>query len=197
VGGCLFWQAGRTVPSGQQYRPASFGCFPAFPASALLAERATLCALLAVRRVREGVTSSDVADRRLVPVGSSEVLSLLATVRVGRVAFSYRALPAVQLVSHVIDGGDIVFRSHGRPPVIAPAHSGNVVLAYEADVIDPRTFAGWRVTVTGSAGLVRDPGEAAHYRSVLPSWPAGNGAGQFIRLHPGLMSGYRFLGPGD
>lgn len=143
------------------------------------------------------MTSSDVADRRLVPVGSSEVLSLLATVRVGRVAFSYRALPAVQLVSHVIDRGDIVFRSHGRPPVIAPARSGNVVLAYEADVIDPRTFAGWRVTVTGSAGLVRDPGEAAHYRSVLPSWPAGNGAGQFIRLHPGLMSGYRFLGPGD
>lgn len=143
------------------------------------------------------MTSSDLADRHLVPVGSHEVLSLLATVSVGRVAFSYRALPAVQLVSHVIDGGDIVFRSHGRPPVISPARAGNVVLAYEADVLDPGTFAGWRVTVTGSAGLIRDPGEVAHCQSVLPSWPAGDGAGQFIRLHPGLMSGYRFLGPGD
>jgi hypothetical protein len=123
-------------------------------------------------------------------------LNLLATVRVGRVAFSYRALPAVQLVTHVIDHGDIVFRCHGRPPVIPPVRAGNVVLAYEADDIDPGTFAGWRVTVTGSAGLVRDPAEVAHYRSVLPPWPPGNGAGQFIRLHPGLMSGYRFLGSG-
>jgi hypothetical protein len=147
--------------------------------------------------VKESVTSSDVADRRLVPVGSSEVLSLLATMRVGRIAFSYRNLPAVQLVSHVIDGGDIVIRSHGRPPVISPVCTGNVVLAYEADVIDAGTFTGWSVTVTGSAALIRDPGEIAHYQSLLPPWPVGNGSGQFIRLHPGLMGGYRFLGPGD
>jgi Pyridoxamine 5'-phosphate oxidase len=140
------------------------------------------------------VTTSDVADRRLVPVASCEVLSLLATVRVGRIAFSYRDLPAVQLVSHVIDGGDVVIRSHGQPPVISPVRAGNVVLAYEADVFDTRTFAGWRVTVTGSAGLIRDPDEIAYFQSVLVSWPVGNGIGQFIRLHSAFMSGYRFLG---
>ncbi len=142
------------------------------------------------------MTSSDVADRRLVPVASSEVLGLLTTVSVGRIAFSYRDLPAVQLVSHVVDGGDVVIRSHGQPPVISPVRTGNVVLAYEADVFDTRTFAGWRVTVTGSAGLRRDPDEIAHFQSVMASWPVGNGIGQFIRLHSGFMSGYRFLGPG-
>ena len=142
------------------------------------------------------MTSSDVADRRLVPVASSEVLGLLTTVSVGRIAFSYRDLPAVQLVSHVVDGGDVVIRSHGQPPVISPVRTGNVVLAYEADVFDTRTFAGWRVTVTGSAGLIRDPDEIAHFQSVMAAWPVGNGIGQFIRLHSGFISGYRFLGPG-
>jgi hypothetical protein len=41
VGGCLFWRAGRAVSSGQEYRPVSFGCFPALPAWAYLAKRAT------------------------------------------------------------------------------------------------------------------------------------------------------------
>ncbi len=125
------------------------------------------------------------------------MLALLKTVHVGRIAFTYHDLPGIQAVSHVIDGGDMIIRSHGRPPVITPTRAGTVVLAYEADAIDPRTFAGWRVTVTGSAGLVRDPDEIAHYQSVLPPWPVSSGTSQFIRLHPGFMSGYRFLGSND
>jgi hypothetical protein len=54
--------------------------------------------------------------------------------------------------------------------------------------------AGWRVTVTGNAGLIRDQGEVARYHRALPLWPVSNGTGQLIRLHPGLMGGYRFLG---
>jgi hypothetical protein len=146
--------------------------------------------------LREAETNADPADRRLIPVSSCDVLGLLATVRVGRIAYRDRALPGIQVVSHVIDGGDIIIRSHGRPPVVPPTVAGNVVLAYEADVIDPETFAGWRVTVTGNAGLIRDPGDVARYHRVLPLWPVAVGTGQLIRLHPGLMGGYRFLGPG-
>jgi Pyridoxamine 5'-phosphate oxidase len=143
----------------------------------------------------EAPTDADLAGRRLAPIGSGEALGLLATVHVGRVGYSHRSLPAIQVVSHVIDGGDIVFRCHGRPPVISPARPGSVVLAYEADDIDPETFTGWRVTATGSAGLVRDPREAVRLDRLLPPWPVGNDTGQLIRLHPGMMSGYRFLGP--
>jgi len=131
-----------------------------------------------------------------MPVNSSEVLGLLATVQVGRIAYHYQALPGIQVVSHVIDRGDVIIRSHGRPPVISPTRAGNVVLAYEADVLDPKTFAGWRVTVTGNADPIRDPAEVARYHRALPPWPVSNGTGQLIRLHPGLMSGYRFPGSG-
>lgn len=145
--------------------------------------------------LREAAADADLAGRRLAPIGSAEALGLLAAVHVGRVGYSHRSLPAIQLVSHVIDGGDVVFRSHGRPPVIVPARAGSVVLVYEADDIDPETFTGWRVTVTGSADLLRDPREAARLDRLLPPWPVGNDTGQLVRLLPGMISGYRFLGP--
>ena len=143
-------------------------------------------------------SETDATDggRLLTPVSSSEVLGLLSTVRVGRVAFSHRALPGIQVVSHVIDVGDIVFRSHGRPPVIPPGRAGPVVLAYEADDVDPQTFTGWRATVTGVAKMIRSPREVAHLDGLLPAWPVAGGSGLLVRLHPGTLSGYRFQGPG-
>ena len=125
--------------------------------------------------LKEAQADADPADR-LIPVSSCDVLGLLATVHVGRIAYRDRALPGIQLVSHVIDGGDIIIRSHGRPPVISPTVAGNVVLAYEADVIDPETFAGWRVTVTGNAGLIRDEADIARHHQVLPPWPVSSSA---------------------
>ncbi len=119
----------------------------------------------------------------------------MGSVHLGRIAYSYRALPAVQVASHVLDGGDIVARSHGHSPVVSPAYGAGVVVAYEADVIDPGTFCGWSVTVTGYAGLIRDPDEVIRWDRALPLWPAAGGS-QLIRLHPSLVSGYRFAGPG-
>lgn len=140
---------------------------------------------------------ASVGGQVLAPVSSSEVLALLSAVRVGRVGYTHRAMPAIQMVSHVVDLGDIVFRSHGRPPVIPPGHAGPVVLAYEADDVDLEAFTGWRVTVTGAAKLVRQPREIARLDGLLPPWPAGEGGGLLVRLHPGMLSGYRFLGPGN
>jgi hypothetical protein len=132
------------------------------------------------------------AGGRLAALGGAEVLRLLAGARLGRVAYSDRGLPGVQVVSHVADRGDVVFRCHGQPPVIPPGR-GYVVLAYEADAVDPVTLTGWRVTVTGSAALVRRGGEVARLDGLLPPWPAGEDGGQLVRLHPAVLSGYRFV----
>jgi hypothetical protein len=76
--------------------------------------------------MEEGVTG-----RRLVPVTAAEALRLVASVPVGQIVFSYRALPAIEVAGHVVDDDDIVIRCHGRPPVISPA-CARVVVAYEA-----------------------------------------------------------------
>ncbi len=42
-----------------------------------------------------------------------------------------------------------------------------VVVAYEADVIDPETHLAWSVVVTGYARPVTDPEELSRYRALL------------------------------
>jgi Pyridoxamine 5'-phosphate oxidase len=82
------------------------------------------------------------------------------------------------VATHVVDGGDVIIRSQGRSPVISPVSAGEVVLAYEAGAVDPRTLRGWSVTVTGSAALVGDVEEMARYDRVLPRWPGSGGDGR-------------------
>jgi uncharacterized protein len=42
-----------------------------------------------------------------------------------------------------------------------------VIVAFEADELDPAACLGWSVTVTGRAALVTDPETIALYRAVL------------------------------
>jgi hypothetical protein len=62
-----------------------------------------------------------------------------------------------------------------------------VVVAYEADVIDPVEHLGWSVVVTGTARLIRDPAEVARYQQVLTPWVA-RGMDQVIRIHSEIIT---------
>ncbi|MFE1794001.1 pyridoxamine 5'-phosphate oxidase family protein, partial [Streptomyces sp. NPDC059525] len=76
----------------------------------------------------------------------AEALRLLATVSLGRIVFTHRALPAVRPVNHLVDGEDVVIRIHGGGALAslsAPADAPGVVVAYEADAMDPDTHLGW------------------------------------------------------
>jgi uncharacterized protein len=76
-------------------------------------------------------------------------LALLATVPIGRVVHTHRALPAITPVTFVLDGEDVAIRPAG-PLAVAV---GGAVVAFEADNVDPDTGAGWAVTVVGPALL--------------------------------------------
>ncbi|MEU6313117.1 pyridoxamine 5'-phosphate oxidase family protein [Streptomyces sp. NPDC047014] len=123
----------------------------------------------------------------------AECLRLLATVSLGRIVFTQHALPAVRPVNHLVHGGDIVVRiSEGGAlaSLAAPAEVPGVVVAYEADAIDPETHLGWSVVVTGYARPVTDPGEAARYADLLHPW-AGRPSSHVLRIHPDLVTGFR------
>ncbi len=95
-------------------------------------------------------------------------------------------------VNHVIDGGDIVIRTHEGAALSSrtqrSGHAG-VVVAYEADAIDPDTHLGWSVVVTGYARLVTDPGELVRIRALLEPWAAQPGMDHAVRIHPDLITG--------
>ncbi|MBB5926767.1 pyridoxamine 5'-phosphate oxidase family protein [Streptomyces echinatus] len=133
----------------------------------------------------------DPAQRR-VDLDRAEALRLLGSVSLGRVVFTRQALPTVRPVNHILDGGDIVIRMHEGAALTSRAkesQSAGVVVAYEADAIDPETHLGWSVVVTGYARLVTDPAELARLRGLLVPWMRQPEMDQAVRIRPELVTG--------
>jgi hypothetical protein len=106
--------------------------------------------------------------RRTVEIDGAEALRLLGSVPMGRIAFTRQALPTIRPVNHIVDDG--------------------VVVAYEADAIDPDTHLGWSVVVTGYAHLVTNTLELARYQELLRPW-VRQPMDYAVRIHPDLVTG--------
>nr|WSY57708.1 pyridoxamine 5'-phosphate oxidase family protein [Streptomyces sp. NBC_00886] len=125
----------------------------------------------------------------------AEALRLLGSVPMGRIAFTRQALPTIRPVNHIVDDGNIVIRTHEGAALTSrtlQADGPGVVVAYEADAIDPDTHLGWSVVVTGYAHLVTDTRELARYQALLRPW-AGQPMDYAVRIRPDLVTGLRLV----
>ena len=130
----------------------------------------------------------------LQQLSREECLTLMASVPVGRVIYTRRALPAVELVNFALDHGDIVIRTDGGGKLAAAARGA--VVAFEADQLDLAARFGWSVTAIGPSGEVTDPAEISRLREIgLGSWAPG-AREHFIRITPELING-RYLHTAD
>ncbi|KUN01201.1 pyridoxamine 5'-phosphate oxidase [Streptomyces yokosukanensis] len=135
---------------------------------------------------------NDEPAHRRIDLDPVEALRLLGTVSLGRIVFTRQALPTVRPVNHVLDHGDIVIRTHEGAALTAHAQQGGgegVVVAYEADAIDPDTHLGWSVVVTGCARLVTDPADLARVRTLLAPWAPQDDLDHAVRILPRLVTG--------
>ncbi|WP_030345960.1 pyridoxamine 5'-phosphate oxidase family protein [Streptomyces sp. NRRL S-1022] len=135
---------------------------------------------------------------QLVDLDPVEALRLLGSVSLGRIVFTRQALPTVRPVNHVLDRGDIVIRTHEGAALTAHAEEARgtgVVVAYEADAVDPAGHLGWSVVVTGYARLVTDPAELDRIRELLQPWVPMQGMDQAVRIRPEVVSGVRLRAP--
>ena len=131
----------------------------------------------------------------LEPLTRYESLRLLATVPIGRIIFTRRALPAVKLIHFALDNGDIVIRAD--PGDMLAADIGDTVVAFEADSLDVTHQAGWSVTIIGRSHVVTDPAEIDRLEKIgLRSWGAGEAA-YFIRISAELLNGRRLRAHGE
>lgn len=128
---------------------------------------------------------------RMVELERQEALDLVAGVQLGRVAFSHRALPTIRPVNHLVDGGDIIIRTHAGSVLMGHALVSDVV-AYEVDQIDPVERTGWSVVITGTATRVSDASELVEFQKLLTPWVEGD-LGQVVRIRPGIVTGYRLV----
>lgn len=98
-------------------------------------------------------------------------MRLLRSVSYGRIVFTRDALPAVRPVNHIIDDGELIIRTRLTAKISFCARSvPGVVVAYEANDIDPIRHVGWSVVVTGVARTVTDPQRRARCERLLYPW---------------------------
>jgi nitroimidazol reductase NimA-like FMN-containing flavoprotein (pyridoxamine 5'-phosphate oxidase superfamily) len=156
---------------------------------------------MGAERILEGVSEGDydgglglakpaVGAQRL---DDAEVMRLLASVDYGRIVFTLNALPAIRPVNHLVDGGRIIIRTRLTAAISAAVRSESpVVVAYEADSIDPQTRTGWSVVVAGRAHTVTDPSEVMRYEQLLRPWV--NHADTVLAIEAKIISGFRING---
>lgn len=119
----------------------------------------------------------------------NESLKLLTSVPVGRVAFTDRALPAIQPVNFVVDDGSIVFRTGSGSKLAAATREA--IVAFQADVFDDDTQTGWSVMAVGRASQITDDAEIARL-SLLPLRPwTPTARDHFVRIELATISGRR------
>jgi hypothetical protein len=146
------------------------------------------CSKVTATRQPRGMYSDDSV---LGQLSTDVCLQLMASVSVGRIIYTRRALPAVELVNFALDHGDIVIRTDsGGKLAAATQHS---VVAFEVDCLDTAQHAGWSVTAVGQSREVTDTGDIDRLRKIgLSSWAPG-ARDHFIRISPEILNGRRLL----
>lgn len=133
----------------------------------------------------------DERERVIRPLTREQAMRLLRSVPMGRIAFTYRAMPAIRPVNHMVDdAGRIIIRSHeGAAIVRTSGVTHGTVVSYEADQIDTDVRAGWTVVATGLAQIVDDPVRAAAYRQKLHPWVTGQ-MDYIISIEPAIVTAF-------
>jgi len=129
------------------------------------------------------------SDRTLVPLDDVECRALLLGGRIGRLAFTRNALPAIQPVSYRVHDGEVVIPA--VPDSRFAPRSWGAVVALGVDSYDDATRPGWSVTVVGPSRSVDDPAEVAAL-DALPWAPPGTMCGRcYVAVRIGMLSGWR------
>ena len=124
-------------------------------------------------------------------LGEEECFELLGRGKIGRVAITMGAIPAVLPVNYCFVDGAIHFRTgEGAKLTAASQHA---VVAFEVDEIDLLYHAGWSVLAIGMARVLDSSADLAWAaRLPLRAWAPGV-RDRFVRIVPEFVSGRRII----
>ncbi len=134
----------------------------------------------------QGAASSDFG---LLELDREECLSLLASVPVGRLVYTSRAMPAVVPLCFVLRQSSVYLRTT-EAAGLRVTRDG-VVVAFEADAFDADHRTGWSVVVLGRAVTETDPYVLTQLDELpLVPWASGDRQ-QVLRIPVDLITGRR------
>ena len=142
----------------------------------------------------EQIQAEVMRPRQILELTVAESWRLLRSVSLGRIVFTWHAMPAIRPVNHLVEYEAIIIRSHLGSAIVARAAADDgAVVCYEADELDSVRHTGWSVIATGVARLVRDPAAITRYEQLLEPWVAGQ-MDYIIAVRPQVITGIRLVG---
>jgi len=142
----------------------------------------------------EQIRAQVMPSRQIQELTDAESWQLLRSVSLGRIVFTWHAMPAIRPVNHLVEDEAIIVRSHLGSAIVARTTADDgAVVCYEADELDPVRHTGWSVIATGMARLVRDPAAITRYEQLLEPWAAGQ-MDYVIAVRPQVITGIRLVG---
>ena len=128
---------------------------------------------------------------QLEELSRAECMDYLAGAQVGRVAVVVDGYPAIFPVNFIIDGQEILFRTHEGTKL---SEASLTRVAFEVDHVDTTTRQGWSVLVQGQADDIGNAVDATSQRlraRTLDTWAPGD-RNFWFAIRPFLVSGRRF-----
>jgi nitroimidazol reductase NimA-like FMN-containing flavoprotein (pyridoxamine 5'-phosphate oxidase superfamily) len=124
---------------------------------------------------------------RFEPLSQQDIIDLLRTNEVGRVAWNRADGPVILPVAYAYADRAVAF-STAEDGLLAELASGGAV-AFQIDEFDVGTGTGWSVLVRATAARITDPGEIAAWDRRLPTPWAPGPRHVMIRLDPVAVTG--------
>lgn len=130
-------------------------------------------------------------DNGLEILSPEQCHDLLRLNRLGRVAVTVAALPAIFPVNYAVLDGEIVFMTGEGTKLRAALE--RAVVAFQVDHIDEADSSGWSVMAVGLAEEMTDPEEIASATSLGLRTYAGGDRSHFVTIRPEFVSGRRLV----
>lgn len=124
-------------------------------------------------------------------LAAEQCLELLTTSRLGRIAVTIGAVPAIFPVDYLLHDGQVIFRAGVGTNLHRAA--ANKVVAFEVDDVDLSSREGWSVVAVGMARDVKDHDAVPPEVDGTPRlWEPSSGS-HVIAILPAFLSGRRFV----
>jgi len=130
------------------------------------------------------------AEKIIIKLDPLECRQLLSRARIGRVALSIDALPAVRTVKFALADNDVLFRV--APTSRLRRAATGAVVAFHADHYDEQAGEGWTVLVRGMCEEISNVHAAAELASLqLEPWANTPTGDVLMRVPMSMISGER------
>jgi nitroimidazol reductase NimA-like FMN-containing flavoprotein (pyridoxamine 5'-phosphate oxidase superfamily) len=136
----------------------------------------------------------------LEPLDEAECWRLISAGGIGRIGYSGRYGPMIQVVNYKVLEKAVVFRTAEHSTMGEDLRTGiahaEYLVAFEIDDYDMDAHAGWSVLIQGDAHHVESEAERATVlRAGVEAWVAGE-RNLFLRIVPTHITGRRVGRPG-